>query len=80
MKLNLLKAWYSLLITFFICCERLEFLKPIDGMHIKHYLLMITIVLSLIVLNGKKIKQVKEFIPIFVSAGILYIIDRKSVV
>ena len=75
MKLNLLKAWYSLLITFFICCERLEFLKPIDGMHIKHYLLMITIVLSLIVLNGKKIKQVKEFIPIFVSAGILYIIS-----
>lgn len=75
MKLNLLKAWYSLLITFFICCERLEFLKPIDGMHIKHYLLMITIVLSLIVLNGKRLKQVKEFIPVFVSAGILYIIS-----
>lgn len=75
MKVNLLKLWYSFVIAFFICSERIHYFKTVDQMHIKHYLVMLTIFLSLFALNGRKIKRAYGFIPIFVSTLILYVIS-----
>ncbi len=75
MKLNVLKTWYTFVIVFFFFCERVYFMQPIEALHLKHYLVMATVVFSIAFINGKKIKQFENYLPIIFCTAILYIIS-----
>lgn len=77
MKVNINKLMFSMIIIVFIFCERCEFLFGwLDKLHVKHYLLMLAILIGILVLRKKKnLKCVFEVKTIFLCSVFLYIIS-----
>lgn len=77
MKINIYRMWFCFVIAIFILSERcMNLFGWLDKIHLKHYLLLISIIFGIFVFKNKKNKIVlkKEFFDIlFVSIGLYFI-------
>lgn len=78
MKINIYRMWFGFVIAIFILSERcVNLFGWLDKIHLKHYLLIISIIFGIIILIKKKNNRIlrKEFYSILFAAIGLYVIS-----